>query len=106
MIRSTILITILSAFSMLSFAQHDPANKLMQEYRYKEAIEWLDDQPETIENLLLKAESYEKLYDYHAAIPVYEKVLALDTTQLSIIIAFAESNYQAGDSDKSFTYWT
>ncbi len=106
MIRSTILITILSAFSMLSFAQHDPANKLMQEYRYKEAIEWLDDQPETIDNLLLKAECYEKLYDYHAAIPVYEKVLAQDTTQLSAIIALAESNYQAGEGDKSLAYWT
>ncbi len=85
--------------SVLPLSQQEPAIKLMQQYRYKEAIEWLDEQPETIENLLLKAESYEKLYNYHAAIPIYEKVLVQDSTQLSIIIALAESNYQAGDSD-------
>ena len=91
---------------MLSFAQQDSAKQLMQEYRYKEAIEWLDEQPETVDNLLLKAESYEKLYDYDAAIAVYEKVLAQDSTQLSVVIALAESNYQAGDGDKSLVYWT
>lgn len=106
MIRNTLLITIVSAFSMLSFAQQDSAKQLMQEYRYKEAIEWLDEQPETVNNLLLKAESYEKLYDYDAAIAVYEKVLAQDSTQLSVVIALAESNYQAGDGDKSLVYWT
>ena len=51
MIRNTLLITIVSAFSMLSFAQQDSAKQLMQEYRYKEAIEWLGEQPETVNNL-------------------------------------------------------
>ena len=106
MIHSTILITILSLILALPPAQQEPAKQLMQQYRYKEAIEWLDEQPETIENLLLKAESYEKLYDYHAATSTYEKALMQDSTQLSIIIALAESYYQTGESDKSLAYWT
>ena len=92
--------------STLAQAQQDSVENLMQQYRYKEAIEWLDKQPETVDNLLLKAESYEKLYDYYAATSTYEKVLAQDSTQLSIIIALAESYYQAGESDKSLGYWT
>ena len=92
--------------STLAQAQQDSVENLMQQYRYKEAIEWLDKQPETVDNLLLKAESYEKLYDYYAATSTYEKALAQDSTQLSIIIAIAESYYQAGESDKSLGYWT
>ncbi len=92
--------------STLTQAQQDSVKNLMQQYRYKEAIEWLDNQPETVDNLLLKAESYEKLYDYYAATSTYEKALAQDSTQLSIIIALADSYYQIGDSDKSLGYWT
>ena len=106
--RNTIIITIiiLSMTSTLAEAQQDSVKNLMQQFRYKEAIEWLDNQPETIENLLLKAENYEKLYDYQAATTSYEKALAQDSTQLSIITALAESYYQGGDSDKSLVYWT
>lgn len=104
--HSTILITILSMLSMLSQAQTNPARDLMQQLRFKEAIEWLEEQPETIDNLLLKAENYEKLYDYQAATSAYKEALAKDSTQLSIIVALAESYYQAGDSDKSLEYWT
>ena len=103
---STILIIILSMISTLSQAQQDSVKIFMQQFRYKEAIEWLDNEPETVDNLFLKAENHEKLYDYHAATANYEKALAQDTTQLSIIIALAESYYQAGDSDKSLVYWT
>lgn len=92
--------------SILSQAQTNPARDLMQQLRFREAIEWLEKQPETMDNLLLKAESYEKLYEYEAATAMYEKALAQDTTQLSIIISLAESYYQAGDSDKSLEYWT
>lgn len=106
--RNTIIITIiiLSMISTLAEAQQDSVKNLMQQFRYKEAIEWLDNQPETIENLLLKAENYEKLYDYQAATTSYEKALAQDSTQLSIMTALAESYYQGGDSDKSLVYWT
>lgn len=93
-------------FTAFSHAQTNPARDLMQQLRFREAIEWLEKQPETIDNLLLKAENHEILYDYHAATSAYEKALAQDSTQLSIIIALAESYYQTGDSDKSLGYWT
>ena len=99
-------IIMLSMISVYVLAQTQSAKDLMQQFRYREAIEWLENQPETVDNLLLKAESYEKLYDYQAAISAYEKAFAQDSTQLSIIIALAESHYQAGDSDKSLAYWT
>ena len=78
----------------------------MQQLRFREAIEWLEKQPEAIDNLLLIAESHEKLYDFQAATSTYEKALSQDSTQLSIIIALADSYFQAGDSDKSLEYWT
>lgn len=104
--RTTILLILLSIISIVTQAQQDSVKILMQQFRYKEAIEWLGNQPETVDNILLKAENHEKLYDYHAATSTYEKALAQDSTQLSIIIALAESYYQAGDSDKSLEYWT
>ncbi|MGV8962833.1 MAG: tetratricopeptide repeat protein [Candidatus Saccharimonadaceae bacterium] len=101
-----ISILLLSMISTYVLAQANQAKDLIQQLRFSEAIEWLKNQPETIDNLLLNAESHEKLYDYYAATSIYEKALAHDSTQLSIIIALAESYYQAGDSDKSLVYWT
>ncbi len=92
--------------SIFSQAQTNPARDLMQQLRFREAIEWLEKQPEAIDNLLLIAESHEKLYDFQAATSTYEKALSQDSTQLSIIIALADSYFQAGDSDKSLEYWT
>ena len=103
---STILIIIFSMISTLSQAQQDSVKNLMHQFRYKEAIEWLDNQSETVDNLLLKAECFDKLYNYHAATATYEKALAQDSTQLSIIIALADSYYQTGDADKSLQYWS
>lgn len=104
--RSTLLIVILSMISTLLMAQQQTAEELMQQFRFSEAIEWLEKQPETIDNLLLKAENYQKLYNYEAATAIYQNALEQDSTQLSIIIALAESYYQGGDADKSLECWT
>lgn len=103
--RFAILLLFLTAWVYAS-AQAPNAKELMNQFRYKEAVEWLNGQPESVENLLLKAESYEKLYDYPAAIAAYETVFAQDTTRLPIIISLAETYYLAGDSEASLRYWT
>ena len=56
-----VISVILAIMSIYVSAQTQSAHDLMQQFRYKEAIELLKTQPKTIENLLFKAESYEKL---------------------------------------------
>lgn len=86
-------------------AQTPKAQDLMQQFRYKEAIEWLEDQPETIDNLLLKAESYEKLYNFTDALAVYQQLLQVNPDDIDLIISTAECASQAGNTEQSLQYW-
>lgn len=86
-------------------AQTPTAQDLMQQFRYKEAIEWLEDQPETIDNLLLKAESYEKLYNFTDALAVYQQLLQVNPDDIDLIISTAECASQAGNTEQSLQYW-
>ncbi|MFA5734188.1 MAG: hypothetical protein WC904_04310, partial [Proteiniphilum sp.] len=62
-----ILIILASGFSM-GYAQTDQVREAMRSYRYREAIELLESAPESEENQLLKAECYQMLNDYPAAL--------------------------------------
>ena len=86
-------------------AAQKAAREAMQRYRYQEAIQLIEKQPETVENAMLKAECYEKLYNYSSAISAYEKALAQDSTYLPAIIALADCEYQSGNADASLKYW-
>ncbi|MDD3788467.1 MAG: tetratricopeptide repeat protein [Petrimonas sp.] len=89
----------------LVFSQKTDVKKLMQEYRYREAIELLQSLPENRENMLLKAVSYEKLYDYPSAVAVYEKLFATNPSDVDVVISLAEITAQSGDADASLKYW-
>lgn len=95
---------ILCAFS--AYSQHDDVKKLIQQYDYREAVERLENQPKTPENLRLKAECLEKLYRYQEAIDVYEKILQTHPSDIDIVIALAEVSAQAGNADAALNYWT
>lgn len=98
------IIVMLCAFS--AYSQKNDAQRLMQQFNYREAAERLENQPETPENLRLKAECFEKLYRYQEAIDVYEKILQTHLSDINIIIALAEVSAQAGNADAALNYWT
>lgn len=104
-IRLTISI-VLSLISISVSAQNVSPKDLMRQFRYGEAIEILQTQPETTENLLLKAECFEKMYDYRSAITAYDKALAAEPDNLSLIISLAECQLLAGNAEESLKYWT
>lgn len=86
-------------------AQTLTAHDLMEQFRYKEAIEWLENQPETTENLLLQAESHEKLYNFTDALTVYQQLLQLNPDDIALIVSTAECASQAGDTESALNYW-
>ncbi len=100
-IASIVLITLSASLS----AQTLTAKDFMQQYRYKEAIEWLDSQPATAENLLSKAECYEKLYNFSDAFAVYEQLLQVNPDDLELVITAAECATQAGKTEQALKYW-
>ncbi|OJV38448.1 MAG: hypothetical protein BGO33_06535 [Bacteroidia bacterium 43-41] len=100
-----IISVVLIITSIFASAQELTAQDLMKQYRYLEAIEWLDNQPTTIENLLLKASCHEKLYDFADALAVYEKLLHANPTDIDLIISTAECASQAGNTEQSLQYW-
>ena len=96
---------ILAIMSIYVSAQTQSAHDLMQQFRYKEAIELLKTQPKTIENLLSKAESYEKLYNFSDALAVYEQLLQSNPNDVELIVSTAECASQAGNTEQSLKYW-
>lgn len=99
-------LTVLLTSSLLCYTQIKDAHEAMGKYRYREAIELLQNLPETTENLLLKASCYRELYDYPTAIGLYEKVIEKDARDISTIVTMAECQNQAGDMNASLKYWT
>lgn len=96
---------VLTMVSVSVSAQTLTAHDFMQQYRYREAIEWLETQPETAENLLLKAESHERLYNHTDALPVYERLLLNNPDDVALLISAAECASQAGDTESALKYW-
>ena len=100
-----VISVILAIMSIYVSAQTQSAHDLMQQFRYKEAIELLKTQPKTIENLLFKAESYEKLYNFSDALAVYEQLLLSNPDDVELIVSTAECASQAGNTEQSLKYW-
>jgi tetratricopeptide (TPR) repeat protein len=99
-------IALLSVSNFAMFSQtEDEARELMRQYRYHEAILLLRQLPETRENLLLKAESNERLFNHSAAVEIYEKLLADYPDDLSLLILLAEATWRMGNPDVSLSYW-
>lgn len=86
-------------------AQTGQVSEAMLSFRYQEAIDLLESEPESVENRLLKAECYQKLYDYSAALDIYDTLTAGDQVNVEILTAAADCASQAGDYDASLRYW-
>lgn len=84
---------LISAFVLHFFfasAQTGEVQTVMQQYRYRDAIDLLENLPSTRENLLLKAESYEKLYRFGDALAIYEQLLPGNPGDVELLISAAE----------------
>jgi len=92
-------------FICLLSAQTGQMQQAMQGYRYREAIQLLESASENVGNRLLKAECYQKLYDYSAALDIYDILTADDQVNVEILTAAADCASQAGDYDASLRYW-
>jgi tetratricopeptide (TPR) repeat protein len=104
--KTRIFILILLAARFLpGLAQAYQVQKAMRDYRYREAIALLERAPESVENELLKAECYQKLYDYPAALDIYESLIAGNHETIRILTAAADCATQAGDHETSLRYW-
>ena len=99
-----ILIILASSFSG-GYAQPNLVSEAMRSYRYREALALLERAPESVENQLLKAECYQMLYDYPAALDIYESLTAGKHETVGILTAAADCASQAGDHDTSLRYW-
>lgn len=68
----------------------DQANKLFLEKKFKEAISFYDDILDSVPNYLNvlnnKGYALSKLADYHGAIECYDKALAIDKTDISVLV--------------------
>jgi tetratricopeptide (TPR) repeat protein len=104
--KTRIFILILLAARFLpGLAQAYQVQEAMRDYRYREAIALLERAPESVENELLKAECYQKLYDYPAALDIYESLIAGNHETIRILTAAADCATQAGDHETSLRYW-
>lgn len=99
-----ILIVLASSFSG-GYAQTDQASEAMRSYRYREAIELLESAPESEENQLLKAECYQMLNDYPAALEIYKSLTTSKNESVGILTAAADCASQAGEYKLSLSYW-
>lgn len=99
-----ILLVFLFSTAFLA-AQNVEVQKAMDEFRYKEALALLNKESQTTENLQLKASLYEKLYDYTAALNIYEQLLQQNPDNVNLVIAMAECASQAGNAQQSLRGW-
>ncbi len=91
--------------SIIAVSQSNDVRSALQNYRYEEALSLLGNEPETTENLLLKASCHEKLYNYTDALAVYEKLLPNNPENVEIVISAAECASQAGATETALNYW-
>lgn len=105
LVLSNLLFLLFFAFSLGTMAQKNDIAKLMEQFRYREALQQLQNHPENADNLRAKAVCYEKLYDFANATQAYRQVLALHPDDLNTIITLAEVTAQSGDANASLNYW-
>lgn len=86
-------------------AQSNEVEVALQNYQYKEVLELLETEPTTRENLLLKAQCYDKLYDYTSALRIYTQLAKEYPDDSNLMILTAEGASKAGDSRLSLQYW-
>lgn len=91
--------------TLFSTAQTVEIQNALNNNRYNDALELLDKEPITFDNLLLKAFSHEKLYNYPKALSIYEKLEQQQPTNVNLIISMAECATQAGDLQQSLRGW-
>jgi tetratricopeptide (TPR) repeat protein len=101
--RIIILIFLASSFSP-GYAQTNQVSEAMRECRYREAIELLAREPESVENQLMKAECYQGLYDFNTALKIYESLSNSSDVSVTILIAASECASQAGNYDASLKF--
>lgn len=89
----------------MCLSQTGNAQRAAQNYRYKEALTLLENEPETPENLLLKASCCEKLYDFPGALILYRRLLQSDSTHLPLLVSAAECALRAGNTEQALKYW-
>lgn len=99
-----VVAVLLQCFSV--FAQTEKVREMVHRHNYREAVQLLQALPETRENGLLKAESYEKLYDFASAIAEYQKLLEQYPDDNELVIALAETTWLSGNPAESLNYWT
>ena len=101
--RIVILIFLASSFSP-GYAQHNHVSEAMRECRYREAIELLAREPESVENRLLMAECYQMLYDFNTALNIYESLSNRSDVSVTMLIAASECASQAGNHEVSLKF--
>lgn len=99
-----ILIILASSFSG-GYAQPNLVSEAMRSYRYREALALLERAPESEENQLLKAECYQMLNDYPAALEIYKSLTTSKNESVGILTAAADCASQAGEYKLSLSYW-
>ncbi|MDR0333267.1 MAG: hypothetical protein LBI15_07345 [Dysgonamonadaceae bacterium] len=99
------LLLLMSSFASFSQTENE-ARELIRQHRYREAIEILQQFPDTRENILMRARSFEELLNFPAAIREYEKLLPDNLNDTDLLLSLAEVTWRAGDADASLRYWT
>lgn len=103
--KNILILLLLLSITPLSVAQTNEVQSAMDSFRYKEALTLLEKEPETLENLKLKASVYEKLYNYPAALSIYNQLIEQHPNDVNLAIAMAECASQAGKTQQSLRGW-
>jgi tetratricopeptide (TPR) repeat protein len=99
------LFLLMSSFASFSQTENE-ARELMRQHRYREAIEVLQQLPDTQGSILMRARSFEELLNFPPAIREYEKLLPDHPNDIDLLLSLAEVTWRAGDAEASLRYWT
>lgn len=94
-----------SLFINVSVSQISDLQSAVDVFRYRDALTLLENEPETKQNLQLKASIYEKLYDFTAALSIYNRLLGDYPNEINLLISTAECASQSGNSEQALTHW-
>ena len=103
--KSILILAVFLFISIVLSAQTSEIQTALDNYRYKDALALIDNEPQTAENLRLKASVYEKLYNYSAALAIYEQLLQQHPNDVNLVISMAECASQAGNAQQSLRRW-
>ncbi len=103
-IRLCIFILLVS-HTLCGYAQTGQVTELIENYRYREAINLLEGSPQRIDNLLLMADCYQQVNDYNPALRIYDSLSVCYPQNRDILMAGAECAQQSGNPDLALAYW-